>query len=324
MRPLYVLLGYLYVRIAFVIPVFNERDTLRPLAEGIRAHTPPAHEPWILFVDDGSTDGSTEILDGLAAERPEVNVLHLRGNFGKSAALAAGFAHVDAELVFTMDSDLQDDPKEIPRFIEKLNEGYDVVCGWKAQRHDPWHKTFPSRRYNAFVSWLFELPIHDVNCGFKLFRREVVRHIQVYGEMHRLIPVLAHKLNYRVTEIPVEHHRRRYGVSKYGFERFFRGAADVLTMWFLTRYRHQPGHFFGKIGACQAFAGLLALVLAVAAAWGSENAALWGIAAIAGALLLVSSGVAVCMGLLAELMLHHFIRIDPALYTAREDDEPPP
>lgn len=306
------------MNITFVIPVYNERDTLAPLTEGILEHVKP-HDAHILFVDDGSNDGSRQVLREIAGEHPQVEVLELRGNFGKSAALAAGFAHAGGDLVFTMDSDLQDDPKEIPRFIEKLEEGFDVVCGWKAVRHDPWHKTIPSRMYNRFVAWLFDVPLHDVNCGFKLFRQPVVKKVWLYGEMHRLLPVIAHSMNYAVTEIPVEHHRRRYGTSKYGFERFSRGAVDVLTMWFLSRYQHQPAHFFGKAGVFQVFLGLLCFVLSAVEefAWAQEA---FSAAFLAAGLILCATGVlTVSMGLLGELVLRHFVRIDPAVYV--EDRE---
>lgn len=302
------------MRITFVIPVFNEEETLVPLAEGI-AQNMEGSDFEVLFVDDGSTDRSFERLQDLEREHPFVKVLRLRGNFGKSTALAAGFAHCEGDLVFTMDSDLQDDPKEIPRFLEKLEQGYDMVCGWKATRHDPWHKTGPSRVYNQFVSWLFDLPIHDVNCGYKLMRREVVQHLRVYGELHRLIPVMAHHLNFRVTEIPVEHHRRQHGHSKYGLERFSRGAFDVLTMWFLTRYRHQPGHFFGKLGAGQSIIGLLA---ALVGGFLSASPIAGGLF-ILGLMLVATGGVTVCLGLLAELMLHHFMRMDAMVYISEEE-----
>jgi glycosyltransferase involved in cell wall biosynthesis len=304
--------------ITFVIPVYNERETLEPLVEGITEHVGP-REHQILFVDDGSTDGSDEVLRSLQERFDSVDVIRLRGNFGKSAALAAGFAHAEGDLVFTMDSDLQDDPKEIPRFLEKLDEGHDVVCGWKATRHDPWHKIVPSRIYNTFVAWLFGLPLHDVNCGFKLFRREVVKKIEVYGEMHRLIPVMAHSLNYRVSEIPVEHHRRRYGKSKYGFERFLRGALDVLTMWFLSRYRHQPGHFFSKLGFCQALAGVVIFIGGVVVQVLRAGDAI-GVALFAVGLVFCATGtIMVSIGLMAELVLRHFIRIDPAVYIEEQD-----
>ncbi|MCC6489658.1 MAG: glycosyltransferase family 2 protein [Candidatus Hydrogenedentes bacterium] len=309
------------MKITFVIPVYNERETLEPLVEGITQYVTP-HPHRILLVDDGSTDGSHEVMCALRKRFDTVEIIRLRGNFGKSSALAAGFARADGDLVFTMDSDLQDEPKEIPRFLEKLAEGYDVVCGWKAVRHDPVHKTVPSRLYNGFVSWLFKVPLHDVNCGFKLLRIEVVRNIQLYGEMHRLIPVLAHSLNYRVAEIPVEHHRRRYGKSKYGFERFSRGALDVLTMWFLCRYRHAPGHFFGKIGLYQVLAGWVGIIAgAMLWVWGGPQPLLGPILVIAGLVVASTGTLTVSLGLMAELVLRHFVRIDPALYIA---DDPRP
>lgn len=307
------------IEISFVIPVFNERDTLAPLTAGIIEHV-GERSCEIVFVDDGSTDGSTEELLRLAAEYDSVKVIRQRGNFGKSAALATGFAHIRGELVFTMDSDLQDDPKEIPRFLDKLAEGYDLVGGWKEKRNDPWHKTVPSFFYNGYVAWLFDLPLHDVNCGFKLLRRDVVKKIQVYGEMHRLIPVLAHALNYRVGEIPVEHHARRYGVSKFGFERFYRGALDVMTVYFLKRYMYSPNHFFGKNGLLLILIGIVSLGASAVLAliYGGVGASSAALAAIA-AVFVVSGFVAIAIGLQAELMLRHFIRIDPAVYTI--DDE---
>jgi dolichol-phosphate mannosyltransferase len=303
------------MKITFVIPAYNERETLEPLVEGITEYVAP-HPHRILLVDDGSTDGSYEVMCGLRDRFDTVEIIRLRGNFGKSAALAAGFARADGDLVFTMDSDLQDEPKEIPRFIDKIEEGYDLVCGWKAVRHDPSHKTIPSRIYNGFVSWLFGVPLHDVNCGFKLLRLDVVKHIQIYGEMHRLIPVLAHSMNYRVAEIPVEHHRRRYGKSKYGFERFSRGALDVLTMWFLKHFRHAPGHFFGKLGGLQFIVGGLAFLGGIAQ-WIRGDAQTAGIVLVTGGVILSATGaLTVSLGLLAELVLRHFVRIDPAVYEA--------
>lgn len=235
------------MKLSFVIPVYDERDTLEPLTSGIIQHAVP-HELQIIFIDDGSTDGSAAVLDSLRDIHPFVEVIRFRGNRGKSAALAAGFAQAQGDVVFTMDADLQDDPKEIPRFLERLEEHYDIVCGWKQQRHDPVDKTLPSRVYNTLVANVFGLDLHDVNCGFKAYRREVVTTIPMYGELHRLIPALAIQEGFRITEIPVDHHPRKYGVSKYGFERFLRGASDVITVWFLTRYFRAPGHFFNGLG----------------------------------------------------------------------------
>ncbi|GMW01275.1 MAG: glycosyl transferase family 2 [Candidatus Hydrogenedentota bacterium] len=301
------------MHVSFVIPVFNERETLRPLLEGIAQHIAP-HKFDVVFVDDGSTDGSRDLLHTLAREHSAVKIVELRGNFGKSAALAAGFAKAEGDLVFTMDSDLQDDPQEIPRFLQKIEEGYDVVCGWKSVRHDPWHKVIPSRAYNAFVAWLFALPLHDVNCGFKVYRREVVKTLRVYGELHRLIPVMAHGMNYRVGEIPVEHHPRRYGKSKYGLERFTRGALDVLTIWFLDRYSHAPGHFFGKMGIIQSALGAIAFAIAAFLWFRAMPTSVIAAFGVVGLVLFATGGLTFCMGLLAELVLRHFVRIDPDLY----------
>lgn len=301
------------MKVDFVIPVYNERDTLEALTAGILEHAQP-HEARVLFVDDGSTDGSADVLRDLAGRYPQVEVLRFRRNFGKSAALAAGFARVQGDVVFTMDADLQDDPLEIPRFLAKLDEGFDVVVGWKQKRHDPWHKTFPSHVYNGFVARLFHLPLHDVNCGFKLYRREVVERLRVYGELHRLLPALAQELGYRITEIPVTHHARRYGVSKYGFERFAKGALDVLAVWFLARHSYTPGHFFGKVG-------VLGLVLAAACAvagvvFGLAFTSTFAMAAwwLAGAVFLVGGAVLLAFMLVTEFFLRHQVRIDPAPY----------
>ncbi|MCL4216031.1 MAG: glycosyltransferase family 2 protein [Candidatus Hydrogenedentes bacterium] len=305
------------MKISFVIPVYNERETLRALTEGILEHAAP-HECQIIMVDDGSTDGSLDELVQLRDEYPSVEIVRMRGNFGKSTALSAGFAEVEGDLVFTMDSDLQDEPKEIPRFLAKIEEGYDVVAGWKATRFDPWHKVIPSRIYNKFVAWLFDVPLHDVNCGYKLFRREVVEKLEIYGEMHRLIPVLAHYLNYRVTEIPVEHHPRQYGVSKYGLERFVRGAMDVSTMWFLTRYRHRPGHFFGGVGLCLLFLASMSLIASVCV-WTMALSTYWMVLAVMAQVFLAAGLIVLCLGLVSELVLHHFIRIDPTIYQVDEN-----
>ncbi len=306
------------MKLTFVIPVYNERETLEPLVAGITEHVKP-HPHRIILVDDGSRDGSYDVMCALREKYPAVEIIRLRGNFGKSAALAAGFARADGDIVFTMDSDLQDEPKEIPRFIEKIAEGYDVVCGWKAIRHDPWHKTLPSRLYNGFVSWLFTVPLHDVNCGFKAFRADVVRRIQVYGEMHRLIPVIAHNLNYRIGEIPVEHHRRRYGKSKYGLERFSRGAMDVLTMWFLSHHLHAPGHFIGKLGFLQVFGGIVSLLVGGHIWYWNYSEAMGAALTAAGLVLMATGTLTISLGLLAELILRHFISIDPAVYIAEDD-----
>ncbi len=208
----------------------NERETLRALTEGILANTRD-HVTQILFINDGSTDGSDTELIELSAEFDEVEVLHFPENRGKSAALAEGFARAEGDIVFTMDSDLQDDPAEIPRFIEALDQGNDLVTGWKVVRHDPWHKTMPSKVYNGFVCWLFNIDLHDVNCGFKAMKTEVAKSITLKHDYHRLIPVIAKLKGYRIAEIEVEHHARRYGRSKYGLARIWHGLRDTFRVW---------------------------------------------------------------------------------------------
>lgn len=220
------------MKIVFVIPVFNEKPTLAPLIEGICTHA-KGHEMRVIMVDDGSDDGSFEEACALQQQYPQLDVIRFKQNYGKTLALHAAFDQLadDVEVVITMDADLQDDPREIPRMLAKLEEGFDLVCGWKRRRHDPLHKTFPSKIYNGIIARLFNLKVHDVNTGFKAMRLEVAKKVPLYGDMHRMIAVHAHLLGYRITEIPVEHHARRFGSSKYGMDRFVKGARDVLKVW---------------------------------------------------------------------------------------------
>ncbi|HOD95746.1 MAG TPA: glycosyltransferase family 2 protein [Candidatus Hydrogenedentes bacterium] len=227
------------MRITFVIPAYNEAPTLAALAEGIKAHV-GAHDFRILFVDDGSTDNSWEILEGLRREDARIDLLRLRRNCGKTAALEAAFARVSGDVLITMDADLQDDPAEIPRMLAKLDEGYDLVCGWKKKRHDPWLKTIPSRFYNARISRRFKLPLHDINTGFKAMRMEVAKRLRLWSDMHRLIPVFAAHLGYKVTEIPVRHHPRKFGKSKYGFSRIQKGLVDIESAAYILKYQDAP------------------------------------------------------------------------------------
>jgi glycosyltransferase involved in cell wall biosynthesis len=309
------------MKIDFIIPVFNECETLEALTAGITEHVCEIPHR-ILFVDDGSDDGSFEILKDLSKRFPAIEIIRLRRNFGKTPALAAAFSRIDADIVIMMDADLQDDPKEIPRLLEKLGEGYDLVCGWKARRHDPWHKTFPSRFYNRVVCWAFGLELHDINTGFKAMRAEVAGRMPLYGEMHRMIAIFAAQLGYRVTEIPVEHHPRRHGRSKFGIERFGRGACDALTTHFLIRYSASPSHFFGKLGivffACGAAVqgiGLLLLLSWWLQALSPATAGAFMVVAmlfLGMGLLAEGLGVVVfAMGLLGELILHRLPLADP-------------
>jgi glycosyltransferase involved in cell wall biosynthesis len=302
------------MKLFFVIPVLNEEDTVATLARGIAAHC-GGHAFHILFVDDGSTDGTYAALRMLQSTMPEVEVIRFRRNMGKSHALAAGFMRAHGDVVLMMDGDLQDDPVEIPRLLEKLEEGYDVVCGWKQNRNDPWHKTIPSRIYNRAMSRVFGLELHDINTGFKAMRLPVAKRLALYGERHRLITVFALRLGYSVTEVPVQHHPRRFGRSHYGFERFSRGALDALAVWFLDRYQHSPGHLFGKYGVIGMLAGLFlavgGLVSGLLLNQGAAGLVLW----LTGLIVHFAGGLLLALGLLAELVVRRLPQPDPELYT---------
>lgn len=250
-------------KLSIVVPVYDEVENVAPLYGEIAAAVVPLEcRAEVIFVDDGSTDGTTERLRDLHAEHGgdggplRLKVVRLRRNFGKSSALAAGFEVARGDVVITMDGDLQDDPKELPRFLEKLDEGFDLVCGWKRKRRDPWTKVIPSRLFNAVVSRLTGIRIHDFNCGFKAYRRELVSELRLYGGLHRFVPVLAHAKGFRAGEIEVEHRPRTHGRSKYGAARFGAGFLDLLTVLLLTGYASRPLHFFGGTGLLSSLGGL--------------------------------------------------------------------
>lgn len=234
--------------LSFVVPVKDEEESLVDLHKGIAASVPVNYDYELVFVDDGSEDESWAVIQALCDVYPEqVRGIRFRNNVGKAAGLTAGFRAARGEIVFTMDADLQDDPKEIPRFLSKLAEGYDVVSGYKKVRHDPWHKVLPSRVFNWMLSRASNVQLHDHNCGFKCYRSEVLEQMTLYGELHRMVPSLAGMRGFRVTEIVVTHHARVHGQSKYGVERFIRGFSDMLTIGFLKRYRERPSHFVNAI-----------------------------------------------------------------------------
>ncbi len=242
--------------ISTVIPVYNEAESLEKLhAELAAVAEAQDYKLDIIFVDDGSTDGSWDVIERLAEADERVHGIRFRRNFGKAAALSAGFDAVQGDLVMTLDADLQDDPKEIPRFIEKLGEGLDVVSGWKQVRHDPWHKVWPSRVFNGMVSRMTGVKLHDHNCGMKCYRREVLSEVRLYGEMHRFVPVLANSRGFKVGEIPIEHRAREFGHSKYGVKRFIKGFLDLLTVTFLTGFGQRPQHLLGSLGLTSFFFG---------------------------------------------------------------------
>ena len=235
--------------ISVVVPVHDEERSVARLYGELEQSLEQGDEQWeAIFVDDGSQDGSFAALTGLHERETNVKVVRMRRNFGKAAALAAGFAHAEGETVVTIDGDLQDDPAEIPRLLAKLDEGFDLVSGWKARRRDPWRRRVLSRIFNAVTGRVSGLRLHDMNCGLKAYRAEVVRGVRLYGELHRFIPVLAHYRGYRVAELPVNHRPRPHGRSHYGLERYMRGFFDLLTVTFIGRYRHRPLHLFGGLG----------------------------------------------------------------------------
>ena len=248
--------------ISIVIPVKNEEETLLLLHEKIVPvlikENISSYE--IIFIDDGSSDDSWNIINELASKHPEhVKAIKFRKNFGKSYALMAGFTEAAGDIIITMDADLQDDPEEIPNFLQKIEEGYDLVSGWKKKRNDPLSKTIPSKLFNKVTGYLSGLKLNDFNCGFKAYRKEVLEHIQIYGDLHRYIPVLAHDLGYKVAEIAVKHHSRKHGTTKYGMERYVRGFLDLLTILATTRFLQRPGHFFGGLGILSGILGAACL-----------------------------------------------------------------
>jgi dolichol-phosphate mannosyltransferase len=254
--------------ISVVIPLFNEEDSLRILyGEIVEVARTAELELEIQFVDDGSTDGSWKVVRELAHKDGRAHGIRFRRNFGKAAALSAGFHASQGELILTLDADLQDDPKEIPRFLQALEGGFDVISGWKRVRHDPWHKVWPSRVFNGLVSRITGVHLHDHNCGMKAYRAEVFNEVRLYGELHRFIPVLAAARGYKVGEIEINHRPRRYGVGKYmGPGRFLKGSLDLLTVKFLTGFGKRPQHALGSIGMMSFLGGTLGL-LYLAVTW---------------------------------------------------------
>lgn len=236
--------------ISVVIPLLDEEETIVALHQALSDTLQALHRPYeLLFVDDGSRDGSFKKLAALYEADPDhVRVIQFRRNFGKTAALVAGFREADGDLIITMDADLQDDPTEVPTLLDKLEQGYDLVAAWRHNRQDPLSKTLPSRLFNATVSVLTGVKLHDFNCGFKAYRREATDSLKLYGDLHRFIPVLAYWKGYRVTEVPVVHHPRTAGQSKYGWTRLIRGLVDFLVVLFLTNYLRRPLQLFGGLG----------------------------------------------------------------------------
>lgn len=242
--------------ISIVIPAYNEEQSIAPLHAEIDAVCRAnGLQPEIIFVDDGSTDGTWREIEKLAAADPRVRAIRFRRNFGKAAALDAGFHESRGEFVVTLDADLQDNPGDVPRLLARLDEGYDLCVGWKKRRYDPWHKVFPSRVFNWMIGAMSGVRLHDHNCGLKCYRAEVVREITLYGELHRFITLLADARGFKVTELEVTHRPRAYGHSKYGARRFVKGLLDLITVSFLRGFGQRPLHVLGVIGLLAFAAG---------------------------------------------------------------------
>ena len=244
--------------LSIVIPLLNEEESLRPLFQRIEDAVNDYGLTYeVIFIDDGSTDDSIKVLKELHKRSDAVKIIQFRRNFGKAAAYSAAFGRVQGKYIITMDADLQDDPAEIPNLIAKLEEGYDLVSGWKKERHDPLGKTVPSKFFNWVTGRVSGIDIHDFNCGLKAYRREVTQDVKIYGELHRYIPVLADLEGYRVSEVPVRHHARQFGTTKYGWSRLFKGFLDLLTVMYLGRYMGRPLHLFGVLGVLLTGVGML-------------------------------------------------------------------
>jgi len=307
--------------ISIVIPVYNEEASLAPLYEKIRSVLTGRFDDFeIIFVNDGSTDGSRGVIDELASGDKRVRSITLRRNFGKSTALSVGFKRSRGDIIITMDADLQDDPAEIPNFIKEIENGYDLVTGWKVNRKDPMEKKIPSAVFNRIVSYMSGLKLNDYNCGFKCYRRRVVEEIRIYGELHRFVPFLAHKKGFRIKEIQVRHHRRKFGTSKFGMERYARGFFDLLTVIFLTNYISRPMHLFGWIGGIFFFSGAALFSYLFFGRWifgeSIGTSPLFSLS-----IFLLSNGIQIfVIGMVAELIVHNRERDRLDSYSILDDD----
>ncbi|MBN1299587.1 MAG: glycosyltransferase family 2 protein [Melioribacteraceae bacterium] len=245
-------------KISILIPLLNEEESIEPLYNEIKKSLTKIDSDYeILFIDDGSSDRSLEIIKKLQSINNKIRYISFKKNYGKSAALQVGFKSCRGDAVITMDADLQDDPAEIPNLLKKLDEGFDLVSGWKKNRQDPFIKKHTSKLFNYATRLFSGIKIHDFNCGLKAYRSDVIKRVNVYGELHRYVPVLAKWEGFSVTEIPVKHHPRRYGKTKFGISRFFKGFVDLITVVFTTRYVKRPMHLFGFLGALAFFLGIV-------------------------------------------------------------------
>lgn len=289
-------------RYSVVIPFYNEYESLEPLYRKLVAALEPLGQFELLFVDDGSSDASFRVVEQLYRQDTRIRAFQLRRNFGKSAALTTGFRAARGEIVVMIDADLQDEPAEIPKLAAALDRA-DLVTGWKQVRNDPWTKRFPSAVFNGIARIMFGIRLHDLNSGLKVMRQEVAKTLEPYGEQHRFLPILALQHGFVPTELPVHHHERQYGQSKYGWKRFFRGSFDLLTIGFLSRFRNRPLHLFGGIGALLFFGGLALSVYLTILHFLGESIGQRPLLTFA-VLLMIAGIQMVSTGLLAELLIN--------------------
>lgn len=312
-------------QLSIVIPAYNEAESLPVLLEQLQTVLKTqAFYAEVIFINDGSTDRTAEVLDALledSSQYPPIRVIHFRRNRGKAEALMAGFAAAIGDIVITMDADLQDDPSEIPKLVETLNnENYDIISGWKYPRKDPLEKRMFSFVFNRVTAFFTGVKLHDMNCGFKAYRAEVVKELYLYGDLHRYIPILAHQEGYKVGEVKVRHHPRRFGVSKYGFKRIPKGFFDLFTVLFLTKYLKRPLHVFGTIGVIVAFIGaLIGLYLAVL--WGMEGGVGFRPLLMLSVLMIILGIQFFSIGLLGELVIGLISRLERRVNDNEEKDQ---
>ena len=308
--------------ISFVIPVYNEQSDLAQLhSEITEVMKTIGLEYEIFFINDGSSDDSWNVIKELAASDGAVRGVSFRRNFGKSEALSAGFKRVSGKYVFTMDADLQDDPHEIPKFLEMMKEGYDLVSGWKKERHDPMEKRLPSKLFNATVSFMTGVKLHDFNCGFKCYTKECTEEIDCYGERHRFMPALAHERGFKVGELVVNHRARIHGKSKFGFERYVRGFMDLLTVTFLAAYSRRPAHLIGGIGVLSIILGGFCLILSLLLyLFGGFNQVIASAPIFITALaFFVFGGISIFLGLISELIVARSRTPQKTIHSVKEE-----
>lgn len=299
--------------ISIIIPLYNEEESIRLIYDEIKKDIKD-HKYKILFIDDGSTDGSLTIIKEILEKDENINIYSFRKNLGKAEALTFGFQKAKGDIIVTLDADLQDKPSEIPKILEKLKEGWDVVCGWRKDRKDPWKKVMSSRIFNYLAGILCGFKLHDFNCGLKAYKKEAAKSLNLYGGMHRFIPLIVYKQGFSVTEVPVVHEKRKYGKSKYGFSKVVKDLPDMFTVFFLTRYSNRPLHFFGLMGGILlmigiAILGYLSILRLEGETIGRRPLLFFG-------MLLVLSGLQVFFtGFLADLMINlsQNKRIEPLL-----------